>query len=38
MLMIFRPNVLILINIFSNLSQILGKIFFVDIAQIFCVC
>ena len=27
MVIIFRPNVLILINIFINISQILGKIF-----------
>ena len=27
MVIIFRPNVLILINIFSNISQILDKIF-----------
>ena len=36
MVIIFRPNVLILINIYSNLPQILGKIFCRDSTNVLC--
>ena len=37
MVIIFRPNVLISMNIFSKILHILGKIF-CGLAQMFCVC
>ena len=36
MVIIFRPNVLILINIFSNISKILGKIFCRHSTNVLC--